>query len=103
RGGCAEWHAHVGRADEPPVVKDRDTVRRQEIEPLLDRGRRHCSPPSRGQGARRVGSIERDRRVAVLLGDGLLESSRTRVQRPRLGWKLQPYSWHDLRLRDKVG
>src|SRR2546430_1729317 len=103
RGARAGRHAHVGRADEPPVVKDRDTVRRQEIEPVLDRARRHCSPSSRGQGARRVGGLERDRRVAVLLGDGLLQSSRTRVPRPRLGWKVHPHSRHVLRLRDKAG
>src|SRR5947208_10813902 len=53
RGGCAGRHANVGGADQPPVVEDRDTVRGQETEPLLDCAGRHRRPPSRLEGARR--------------------------------------------------
>src|SRR5438034_8832888 len=103
RGGRAGRNANVGGADEPPVVEDRDTVRGQEIEPLLDRAGRHRRSPSRVEGARGVGGLERDRPVPVLLSDGLLQSSRARVPRPRLGRKVHRHSGHVLHLGDKPG
>src|SRR5216117_214377 len=103
RGGCAGRHANVGGADEPPVVEDRDTVRGQEIEPLLDRAGRHRRSPSRVEGARGVGGLERDHRVPVPLSDDLLQSSRARVPRPRLGRNVHRHSGHVLHVGDKLG
>src|SRR5207249_11210955 len=55
------------------------------------------------EGARRVGGLERDHRVPVLLSDDLLQSSRARVPRPRLGRNVHRHSGHVLHVSDKLG
>ena len=80
----------MGRAKRPVVVDDGDAVRGQEIEPLLDRPRRHGRPPPGVNGPRRVRGFERDHRVPVFTRDGLLERGRARVPRPRFMDKLRP-------------